>query len=860
MNIKLSATLLSLSIAAVFPAVAQTTDGVEGLEEIVVTARKRQESLQEVPIAISVMSANDLKNKGVFSTSDLNNSMPGLNVTSSYGETQPNFTLRGIGVGTEYNSNAASPNGIYVDEVYQSMRASHGQQLYDLEQIEVLKGPQGTLYGRNTTGGAINFITVKPSMAGETNGYLSAGVGNYGRNSVSGALDFTPIADTLGIRIAGTWVDSDPWLVNRMPRGISKSNPSLTNDQLSGNIAEGVSPGGDETWGVRLTANLVTDSAEFIFKGYSSSSFGGQGTPQNKGVGDTIDMARTGVGFYYNTDFFSQAVVDAMPPAFSSKDAGIDDLELFTDSNGTAKIETDGFALNATFELIDNLSVVSVTGYDETYFGLLPFIDCDGTPYAICAIGYESQSESFNQDIRLNYVGDNFNLILGAYYGTDEIVTTNRPHFFGFLSDVVKAGGYPDDYFNPGGMGAGLFPDALQPDGVVSALSLITPLNGTQNYTQARDSVAVYGEGTYDFSDALSLTVGMRYTQDDFEYKDALTTMYDGTGAPRLIVVSDYVNPETGDTRYAIGSSPGVANPLGQDDDSSQVTGRVIVDYKMSEDMMVFASYSKGYRGGTYNGLAFQSGKQVYFVAPETNNVFELGLKSRLLDNRMQLNASAFFNDYTGKQEQLLDATATTFLVNLDAEVTGFEAEMIFQASDTLTLNAAISLLDAKFSDGGCPAGALTGPVPQSGQCLNTAAGNVSVAGNPLPYAPDVTANIGFAWEVAKMGGGILMLAADAAFSDQYYFDTFGDYSYTADGVDASTIALTDIKEGNASYWVANARLTYLAEGYNVSAWVKNLTDEFYYGNGINVEGSYNSAFLVRTQPRTFGVEVTFDF
>lgn len=268
MNIKLSATLLSLSIAAVFPAVAQTTDGVEGLEEIVVTARKRQESLQEVPIAISVMSANDLKNKGVFSTSDLNNSMPGLNVTSSYGETQPNFTLRGIGVGTEYNSNAASPNGIYVDEVYQSMRASHGQQLYDLEQIEVLKGPQGTLYGRNTTGGAINFITVKPSMAGETNGYLSAGVGNYGRNSVSGALDFTPIADTLGIRIAGTWVDSDPWLVNRMPRGISKSNPSLTNDQLSGNIAEGVSPGGDETWGVRLTANLVTDSAEFIFKGY----------------------------------------------------------------------------------------------------------------------------------------------------------------------------------------------------------------------------------------------------------------------------------------------------------------------------------------------------------------------------------------------------------------------------------------------------------------------------------------------------------------------------------------------------------------------------------------------------------------
>ena len=126
MNKKLSVSLMCLSVMAAFPAVAQVSSGIEGLEEIVVTARKRQESLQEVPIAISVMGANDLKNKGVFSTSDLNNSMPGLNVTSSYGESQPNFTLRGIGVGTEYNSNAASPTGIYVDEVYQSMRASHG--------------------------------------------------------------------------------------------------------------------------------------------------------------------------------------------------------------------------------------------------------------------------------------------------------------------------------------------------------------------------------------------------------------------------------------------------------------------------------------------------------------------------------------------------------------------------------------------------------------------------------------------------------------------------------------------------------------------------------------------------------------
>src|SRR6266478_302778 len=120
-----------------------------GLEEIIVMATKRSENLQNVPVAVQALSQADLAKQGVFESTDMNHMVPNFQVSSPYGQQQPNFTVRGIGVGTEFNANAASPVGVYVDEEYQAFRASHGQQLYDLQQVEVVRGPQGTLYGRN---------------------------------------------------------------------------------------------------------------------------------------------------------------------------------------------------------------------------------------------------------------------------------------------------------------------------------------------------------------------------------------------------------------------------------------------------------------------------------------------------------------------------------------------------------------------------------------------------------------------------------------------------------------------------------------------------------------------------------------
>ena len=831
------------SIVGSSPVQAQERPNAGGIEEVVVVARKREENLQDVPVAVTALTANQLQNQGVFNTADLNNAMPNLQVGSAYGETQPNFTIRGIGVGTEYNSNAASPNGIYVDEVYQAFRASHGQQLFDLKQIEVLRGPQGTLYGRNTTGGAINFITRQPEFDG-TQGYLTAGYGNYNRFETTGAIDFTP-SDILGIRLAGTYMERDPYIENQLAPGPVQVNPDLPGPSF-GYTTEARDSGGGERYALRLNMHLALERLDVRFKAYMSDATGDQDSPQNEGAGGFIAVSRGAFGGLYGI-----GLDDFLPPAYDASALGVNDLEIQADTIGTADTDTDGVVLNVSYELSDSLSITSVTGFDTAYFGLLPNIDCDGTPYYVCAIGYESDMESFNQDIRLAYSSDRIEFIAGLYYGDDEIVSNNQPNFFGFLSDTNAALGAPATYFNPGG--------AL-------GLGLPTPFRATQDYTQERESLAIYGEATYSFNEAWSLTLGLRRTEDEFAYVDALTTFFDDAGNPRAYFVSDY-DPGgangfflldeacSADGSACVPASPGSAGPLNQDDESAQTTGRVIVDYKPTDDWMFFGGYSKGYRGGTYNGLAFQSAAQVYFVEPEEVDVFEAGFKSRFLDGRVQLNATAFYYDYQGQQNQVIDPNATTFLINLDGEMRGLEAELIFVASDSLRFNAGLGILDTEFDDGNCANATPSGAIPQDGNCIFTAAGVIDVGGNPFPYAPDESANLGVDWDVMSVRGGRLRLHADAAYSGQFHYDTFGDYSG-----DAAPLGVGPIREGSDSYWVLNARATWETDTWQLALWGKNLTDEVYYPNGINVEGSYDSTYLMRAAPLTFGAEVRFDF
>ncbi len=854
---------LAISIIALSPQLAFSQGESLELEEVVVTATKRAQSMQEVPIAISAISSSDLKKSGVFETSDLNRSAPNLQVSSPYGQQQPNFSIRGVGVGTEFNANSASPIGIYVDEVYQTFRASHGQQLYDLEQIEVVRGPQGTLYGRNTTGGAINFITRQPSLS-EAEGKLTLGYGNYDRKSVEAAAEFSPIEDKFGIRVAGTWVETDSYTDNVLSRGL---NTTAAEGASGLNYNTGIQPGGTENYGIRASFRYITNNdSDLMFKVYTAETKGGTETPIPTGStkgSDVIDY--TNPNFLLSGLFSQLAPLGVLPDSYSQSGSGRDVRDVEVDSLGNALIEADGVVFKGNFTVSDTMNLVAIAGYDSGDYEQMPTTDCDASPLRVCTIGYASEFDATNFDVRLDYREGDFGLILGATYGFDSLTSTNRPDFFNFLRDVNAAFGSVPEYFNPGGgFNGSILPDTALPTGITA----------TNNFKQERESWAIYGEGNYAFSDALNFTFGLRYSKDTLEFSEGLTTYFDDAGNPRMITVSDnevggsyapyflddVLNPDGSVAVPASVLNAGNSTPqaLELEDGSESVSGRMIIDWAVAEDVMLYASYSRGYRAGTVNGLAYGSSNQIYFVPPEEVDAFELGMKSRVFDSRVQVNAAVFHYDYTGQQGQVVDSTATANLISFDGKISGLELDIELLATPNFTIKGSLGLLDTEYASGDCPADAdtlLAGRFPaQLGSCVLSSGGAASVAGNSFPYAPDLTFNGSFDWHVAQIGNGGLSLHGSAAYTGDFYYDSFEEYDT---GI-LPNVTSGDFTEGGGDYWTYSARLTYETEEFSIALWGKNLTDEEYYPYGIAVENLFGNGYRVMGPPRTFGAEISF--
>jgi iron complex outermembrane receptor protein len=821
-----------------------------GLQEIVVTATRRSENQQNVPVAVQAITPAELTKQGVFETSDLNHALPNLQVSSPYGQQQPNFSLRGIGVGTEFNANSASPVGVYVDEVYQAFRASHGQQLYDLQQVEVVRGPQGTLYGRNTTGGAINFITRQPELLEGATGNLTVGYGDYDRKSGEGAFEFTPIAGKLGIRIAGTYVETNPYITNVLPAGL---NTYAAGGASGLNKDSGISPGGDKNYGFRAIVRfLPSDSVDLSLKGYAAKAYGGTQGPVPFGQSKSNDVIDwTNSNFLLAPLFQALAPAGLLPASYSRTANGLSTSQssnqVQTDTVGKALTETKGGVFTGKVTLADSLKLISVSGFDSGEYQQTS-TDCDATPLNLCAIGYDSVFHAFNQDVRLDYSADRTKLIGGIYYGSDSITSNNTPNFFNFLSDVNAAVGNPATYFNPGGNFSAALPSGSLPTGI----------RATEHFRQDRKSYAVYSEGSYRITDTVTATAGLRYTKDKNDYKDGLATYFDDSGAPRLITVSNYaagpyfIQP--------IGPIPASGGPLPgglrRSGESSKISGRAIVDWKLADQVMTYASYSRGYRAGTFNGLAYGSSNQVYFVPPEQVDAYELGLKSRFLDNRLQVNVAAFHDVYKGQQEQVVDVTATANLVSLNGKIDGLELDIQFAATNTLRFDAGLGLLHSKYDPATCPAAPVSGFPAQQGNCVLSSGGNVSVGGNPFPFAAKSSANLGFDWDAFSLGEGKLSVHGDGEYTGTFHYDAFGDY--TAGPL--PKVASGPYTEGGGNYWLFNGRITYAIDHYSVSAWGKNLANKAYYPYGISLENLFGNGYRVPAPPRTVGVEVAMTF
>jgi iron complex outermembrane recepter protein len=781
-GIGVSAMMLS-SAAFAQTAAPAAEDDKGGLSDIIVTATKRAENLQDVPVSISAIGSEQLASRGVTTSNDLGSVVPNLTVSSQYGETSPNFSMRGVGVTNEFAANTASPIGVYVDEVSQTFRYTHGLSLYDLDRVEVLRGPQGTLFGRNTTGGAVNIITRQPKL-GAPNGFLKAGYGNYDRFTAQGAAEFSPVEEQVGVRVAFNYGKGDGYFRDPQP------------------TKKGVTYGSLDTIGLRATLRIKpSDNLNISIKGFYNKD-NPVGYPLHYIGLNGADA--NGIGGLDNRGNTRQTCC---------KSYG----EVALDHGGHFRTTSRGLALNINYELTDNFSVTSVTGYTQSRLTMQ--IDNDGSIEDQYRILYDSKGKDFSQDLRFNYDSDKFKGLLGLYYGKDSILSNNEVTVFGFLPNPASLA-----VFNPG---------------VSSSL----PVNF--GYNQKRKTVAVYGEGTYSITPKLELTLGARYTHDNADFLDAFSNFVSGfPGTTLLPVYNPISNPETVIRRKY-----------------SNWSGRAIINYAWNDDIKTYISYSRGFRSGTFNGFGFISPAAVYFVVPERLDSLEGGFKTRFANNRIQLNGAVFHYDYKNQQVQEVIG-GVAFLRSLNAKVTGAELELLAKPVSALTLRGSVGYLDTKYAGTSpfalCPAGVV-------GQCLS----GKNINGNRIPFASKMTLSAGGDLTLGRVYEGDFVLSAEVAYKSKIWYDPFNNgprpnaVSNIA-GAGAGNLYKGPNGEselvGSKSYALVNGNLAWNSKNIQVRVWGKNIFNKKYYPFGYDTASAFGTVLITPGTPRTYGVDATFRF
>lgn len=364
-RIALRTAIALLLAAAAQPVLAQQAADA-GFEEIVVTATKRAEKLQDIPISIAAIGGDMLAQSRVTQADELVTKIPNLQLTSTVGDNTPIFALRGVSM-SDYSLNQASPVATYYDEVYKGNFALLGVAMYDLERVEVLRGPQGTLYGKNTTGGAVNLIS-RTAKLGASDGYVNVGYGNYNRFDASGAKNFA-INDTMAARVAFTYAKADGWFKNVVP-----GKKDLA---------------GVDEWGVR--ASLLwepSDGMKWVLRLSTS-----QQSPTNYGIyAEPADVNR----------------------------AGLRQREIASNIDSDRKARTNSVALTGTMDIGSGLTLTSITSYDK---GTLDFFeDTDGQAIQLLEIPYYDKASQVAQDLRITSDWDGaFNFILGGYFNRESV-------------------------------------------------------------------------------------------------------------------------------------------------------------------------------------------------------------------------------------------------------------------------------------------------------------------------------------------------------------------------------------------------------------------------------------------------------
>ena len=790
--------LAGTGFAAVAPGIAVAQDaGAEGIEEILVTAQRRTQSMQDVPIAMQVVDSALIADVAAENLGDLNGFVPGL-VVSGDSPTQPRYQVRGIqtsdfGVGTD------PAVGVYIDGIYAARSGASLLAFNDIERIEVLKGPQGTLFGRNSAAGAISIVTRQP--ANDFDSSLRVRFGEYGKQYYEGMIN-TPITDSVALRINGVYNKSDGWLKD---------------------AATGKNLWPEENWAGRaaLRWELSADTTATLSWDHD----------------DLDQLARPAIGLV--------PVQSGQPAPYPADPATYLDprkAKVYNDVVGneeSRQLDQVNLFLDHSFGWADFRSSTSWRQFDTVNRE-----DEDGTN--LIATYFDTanieHNESFYQEFKFSGATERIDWVAGASYSREKADQASDTRTYTDGIDTLGANlGIWDGLGLPFPLYGGTS-SFLQPFG---ATMLGLPWRETMYNHGDFEAAAAFGDVIWHVNDRTNLTVGLRYTRDtkQFTWKngphetpelDQLVASLQQAGffdafpiPPEAYRFSDIVfqvdTPDSGVTR---------------EQTWNDVSPRLVLDYKITPNVMMFGSVAKGYKAGGYNSV--EVGSQ--FNNENVWNV-EAGMKSLFPDARVMLNASAFHYIYKDKQAIALvndvdGSDVPQYVIDTgDEQAWGVDLEAQWLPADHVTLYANVEFIDATYKDKVTRG---TDPLDLSGEPTGE------------PY---LTAALGasYGWALGTLG--------DLNLSGRYSYR--GESRCNADSERQGTCALrSSFKVGEAQQRL-DLRLAWTStnDKYGLAAYVTNVLDDQYV-TGVNniTTDTFGTPFSLISEPRMWGVEATVAF
>ncbi|GAB5452124.1 MAG: TonB-dependent receptor [Halioglobus sp.] len=619
------------------------------LEEVIVTAQKREQSLQDVPVAVSAFTGEMLTQSGVKDMFDLQVNAPSLIVGQSQTSTTTTFQIRGVFTSSQ-NFGLEPSVGLYVDGVYRARQGSMINNLVDVASVEVLRGPQGTLFGRNTPAGAIQINSAEPDFEGS--GFVEATGGDYNLFGLSGAKSFTVIDDVLAVRATGFYMERDGYVDWLGLDGASESDAINDKDRWGGRLQALYTPTDS------LTMRFIVDHSEVSETCCAVGSWKNNFFPQDGGTlppqfnafpnGPTDQFVdQFGGTVLDQNDFYDYRVTAARKPRSENEDEGV--------------------SLRVDWET-DLFLVTSITAYrthDSYDDADILFTDLDGA-YRI----NDAEQEQFTQEIQFTGEADRLNYVVGLFYYKQDL-DNDRSTLVG--EDVTEIALGEDNNLFIGGTGS-------------------RDIN-----TQEHESYAIFGQADYNLTDDLVLTAGLRWTYEDKDMSNTFTQDFPLVGG----------NP--GDNFGFTLFDPLVPTPdLQEDFDDDQVTGTIKLSWFMTNDIMLYGSYATGYKSGGINTDRIDPIFDPVFGAEDSES-FELGMKAEFPDQALRLNVALHKTDTNDLQTVSFQGGGFTLANAGTAETYGGEVDLSWLATENTTLTFAYAYNHgeyADFEDGPCWTGA----------------------------------------------------------------------------------------------------------------------------------------------------------